>query len=43
MFTFGAIVGFLLGGVLVGEVAHRKPEWFNKGVKVINDVIDKTK
>lgn len=50
MFIVGFIVGVAVGGALIGELAHRKPEWFaqvvkvaNKATEVVNDVVDKVK
>lgn len=33
-----AVVSFVAGGVVVGVVANRKPEWFANVVKVVNAV-----
>jgi hypothetical protein len=40
MFLFGLIVGLLGGGLTVGVVANRKPEWFSKAVVAANKVDD---
>jgi hypothetical protein len=34
-------LGFVAGAVVVGLLAHRKPEWFAKVVSAVNAVDDK--
>ncbi len=41
MFLFGIIVGLIGGSLIVGVVAHRRPDWFNKAVVIVNKVDDK--
>lgn len=35
------IVGFVVGGAVVGWIAHKKPTWFNSAVTFVNAVDDK--
>ena len=43
MFLAGLVIGICVGAALMGEVAHRKPEWFAKVVKVANTAVDAAK
>lgn len=36
----GLILGIALGAVGTGVIAHRKPEWFNKAVMLVNKLDD---
>jgi hypothetical protein len=48
MFVLGLAVGVFVGGVAVGLLAHRKPEWFarvvvlgNEASEVVNEAVQK--
>lgn len=36
-----ALVGAVVGGLVVGVIANRRPQWFAKGVAVVNQFDDK--
>lgn len=39
----GFVIGFVVGSIAVGVLAHRKPAWFAQVVAVANAVDDKVK
>jgi hypothetical protein len=34
------LIGFLAGAIVTGIIAHRKPEWFNRAVAIVNKADD---